>query len=71
MRTVFVDVTHQGRPRRVQFDGADIVPKKLHIALRDATQREFSFQVTFVGSDNRIVRRPAETTTDTIVGLSE
>lgn len=36
-----------------------------------AQAREFSFQATFVGTDNRIVRRPAETTTDTIVGLSE
>jgi hypothetical protein len=70
-RTVFADVTHQGRARRVQFEGAETAPKKLHIALRDPTQREFSFQATFVGTDNRIVRRPAETTTDTIVGLSE
>lgn len=71
MRTVFVDVTHQGRARRVQFEGAERAPRKLHIALRDPTQREFSFQATFVGIDNRIVRRAAETTTDTIVGLSE
>ncbi|MCO6419644.1 hypothetical protein JYK14_26260 [Siccirubricoccus sp. KC 17139] len=75
VREVFIDVTYADPPNRIDrferlsFTGADLAIRPLSLSIRDRTQREFTYRVTLIGTDNRMVQRPPETTRETLVGI--
>jgi hypothetical protein len=77
MRSVFVDLIYSDpendyeRSERLTFEGADVKPRSLRISLRERERRAYRYKATFVTANGRMIRRPEQETTETIIGLSE
>jgi hypothetical protein len=76
IRLVFVDVDYSDaangieRTERVQFAGEDRATRRLRLALRDRTHRDFTWKALFVGVDNSRKQLPPETTDETLIPLA-
>ncbi len=76
-RLVFVDFEYEDaasnyqREERLQIKADRLDPINLKIALMDPGKRAFKYRLTFVGTDNRMVRGAFTETTETLIPLAE
>ncbi len=76
IRQVFVDINYSDpnndidRSERIQFTGDDLVTRRVRLALRDRTQRSFTWKALFLGTDNSSRQIAPETTTETLILLT-
>jgi hypothetical protein len=76
IRLVFVDIAYSDptngieRTERLEFAGADQTTRHLRLAIRDRTQRTFTWKALFVGVDNSRKELPPEPTSETLIPLS-
>ncbi len=76
VRFAFVDVEYDDpdngyrRTARIELDGFEPERGHLRIALLDPDHREFTYRVSFLGPDHRMIRTAPVVTDDTLVAVS-
>src|SRR5262249_25965295 len=75
-REVFIDVTYDDptnsyhRKERLKVMGNEINDQSLRLALMDGKVDSFTYQFTFVTTDNKVVQMDPVTTKDTIIAIA-
>jgi len=76
-KTAFLDLEYHDetnnyhREERLTFTPQQVDPVRFAIALMDAAQRTFRYQLTLVGTDNKLHRGAPVDTTETLIAVSE
>jgi hypothetical protein len=76
VREVFIDITYDDpantyhRTERLIMTGATPTDQSIRLALIDPTLTTYTYQFTFVTTDNHITQKAPVTTTETIIGVA-